>query len=67
MLTLHLLKTGKIKKERQQIKDAIDFFCRHKKGTGNISSHFYVKALFDSNADPDIVALWNDATSLMLK
>ena len=66
MLTLHLLKTGKIKKERQQIKDAIDFFCRHKKGTGNISSHFYVKALFDSNADPDIVALWNDATSLML-
>ena len=50
---------------RQQIKDAIDFFCRHKKGTGNISSHFYVKASFDSSADPDNVALWNNATSII--
>jgi hypothetical protein len=44
MLTMHLLKTGKINKERKQIRDAIDFFTRHKKAEGNISHTFYVKA-----------------------
>ena len=49
MLTMHLLKTNKIKKERKQIKAAIDFFTRHKKAEGNIAHQFYVKALFGDN------------------
>ncbi len=51
MLTLYLLKTGKIRKERKQIKQAIDFFTRHKASEGNLSHMFYVKASFAGDED----------------
>jgi hypothetical protein len=64
MLTMHLLKTNQIRMERRQIRDAIDFFTRHKSAEGNVSHIFYVKASF---GDEVIAAFWNDVTALMLK
>jgi hypothetical protein len=54
----------------RQIRDAIDFFTRHKTSDGNASHTYYVKASFGddvaSSANVALNALWETVTQLML-